>query len=1073
VSEPATSKDACVGTILDEYLRALEDGTAPDRESLFARHPEVAAELAAALRGLDLVRGAVPSLAGANAADADVGRTLGEYKLLREIGRGGMAVVYEAEQVSLGRRVAVKVLPFAAVLDPKQLQRFKNEALAAAHLHHPHIVPVHAVGCDRGVHYYAMQFVEGQSLALVVREMKQGGGEGPKTPISSLGSNRVRDYVRMAATLGKQAAEALDHAHQLGIVHRDVKPGNLLVDQAGSLWVTDFGLARSLKDPGLTITGELLGTVRYMSPEQTLAKRVPIDHRTDVYSLGVTLYELFTLEPAYPGDDPHRVIHEIASREPVPPRRLNPALPVDLETVLLKAMSKDPASRYATAQEMADDLDRFLGDEPVRARRPSIAARAAKWARRHRGLATAAIGILLLGIAALAIDHVRVTHERNRAQANLALARDAVDKFLVEAGIGDFEERPLPPPARRALLETALAFYENNIDDDAALRTRGDILHALHDYAAALEIFDRALARDPRDGRSLVGRGHMLWHQRRRDEALAAFDRAVEVAPDLADACSWRAVVLYDQGEKERAIRELRAAAGTWPRDAAVHYSLGMLLLEQGDLDGAIAANGEALKIEPGYASAHCNLGTALLRRGDVDDAIREYRAAVQIEPDHPANRRDLGDALLQKGDRDGAVREYQEAVRLDPDDAHSNVQLGNLLAQRGECANAIHACREAIRVRPDYALAHYNLGCALTATGEIDAAIDAYLEAVRIDPDYADAHCNLANRLADKRDFAGAIQHYRDALDHRPGIAAAHNGLGLALEATGERELAIEQYRLAIECQRERPEAHANLAVALARSGRVDEAIEEFLTALRFAPELPEVHRNLARLLHGIGRHEEEIDHFEAVLRVRPDDAVTRCDLAKALAHAGRFQESFEEFRRAHELGSKRADWSLPSARWVDEAERSAELERRLDAVQSGADRPRDAVERTEFGRVLYSKRRHAEAAAQYAAALDEDPSLASGSHRYDAACCAVLAASNGGTDAAGWRARALGWLREELAAREPSTLVAKLEHWKRDSDFASVRERLPDLPEAERDAWSKLWADVDERLASARSHR
>src|SRR5262249_20951729 len=156
--------------------------------------------------------------------------------------------------------------------------------------------------------------------------------EEPKTPISSHDSNQDLAYIRMAADLGAQAAEALDHAHQLGIVHRDVKPGNLLVDQAGALWITDFGLAWSPRDVSLTITGQLLGTVRYMSPEQALAKRVPIDRRTDVYSLGATLYELFTLAPAFPGDDVHRVIQDIALKEPVPPRRLNPMLPRDLET---------------------------------------------------------------------------------------------------------------------------------------------------------------------------------------------------------------------------------------------------------------------------------------------------------------------------------------------------------------------------------------------------------------------------------------------------------------------------------------------------------------------------------------------------------------------------------------------------------------------------------------------------------------------------------------------------------------------------------------------------------------------
>jgi eukaryotic-like serine/threonine-protein kinase len=389
--------------ILDGYLGALEAGNAPDREALLARHPDLAGDLQAALLGIDFVHGAAPRLVPEEHADALPGRSLGDYRLLRELGRGGMAVVYEAEQVSLGRRVALKVLPFAAVLDPKQLQRFKNEAMAAAHLRHRNIVPVYGVGVERGVHYYAMQYVEGQSLATAIRELKGGGaGEGARTPISSHGSNREPAYIRMAASLGVQAAEALDHAHQLGIVHRDVKPGNLLVDQVGTLWVTDFGLASSVADVGLTVTGELLGTIRYMSPEQAQAKRVPIDHRTDVYSLGATLYEFFTLEPAFPGDDPHLVIQDIASKEPVAPRRLNPALPRDLETVILKAMSKDPAGRYTTAQEMADDLGRFLEDRPVEAKRPGPFRRAAKWSRRHRTLVGATAALLLLSTFGLA-----------------------------------------------------------------------------------------------------------------------------------------------------------------------------------------------------------------------------------------------------------------------------------------------------------------------------------------------------------------------------------------------------------------------------------------------------------------------------------------------------------------------------------------------------------------------------------------------------------------------------------------------------------------------------------------------
>src|SRR5262249_2618580 len=198
--------------------------------------------------------------------------------------------------------------------------------------------------------------------------------------ISTERSTKGPAFYRTVASLGVQAAEALEFAHQSGVVHRDVKPANLLLDAGGRVWVTDFGLARLGTDAGLTMTGDLLGTLRYMSPEQALGQRVPVDHRTDVYSLGATLYELLTLGPACGGPTRGEVRRRIALEEPRPPRRLNPAVPAELETIVLKAMAKNPAERYATAQELADDLKRFLEDKPIRARRPSLRQRAAKWA---------------------------------------------------------------------------------------------------------------------------------------------------------------------------------------------------------------------------------------------------------------------------------------------------------------------------------------------------------------------------------------------------------------------------------------------------------------------------------------------------------------------------------------------------------------------------------------------------------------------------------------------------------------------------------------------------------------------
>ncbi len=313
--------------------------------------------------GLDFIHTAASRISSSdpNHGEADSMRPpaqLGDYRLLNEVGRGGMGIVYEAEQVSLGRRVALKVLPFAAAIDPRQRQRFQVEAQAAAHLHHPHIVPIYSVGCDRGVHYYAMQFIEGNNLSTLVRELAQRLDEigraaaapemvavavavdaeltptvdfspgNPDAAAPEAGSSgewdttrpsaappRGRKFFRTVARLGAQAAEALEHAHGLGVLHRDIKPSNLIVDPKGNLWVTDFGLARFEEDAGLTRTGDLLGTLRYMSPEQTQPDLVVVDHRTDVYSLGATLYELATLRPVFAGRDRNELLRQIASED--------------------------------------------------------------------------------------------------------------------------------------------------------------------------------------------------------------------------------------------------------------------------------------------------------------------------------------------------------------------------------------------------------------------------------------------------------------------------------------------------------------------------------------------------------------------------------------------------------------------------------------------------------------------------------------------------------------------------------------------------------------------------------------
>ncbi|HZV07038.1 MAG TPA: serine/threonine-protein kinase [Gemmataceae bacterium] len=543
--------DPRVVEALDEYLAALEAGQKPDRHAFLSRHVEIADALGECLDGMEALHEASsashpPIGGGAAPGDWPPGTPLGDYRILREIGRGGMGVVYEAEQLSLGRRIALKILPFALTLDPRQLQRFKNEARAAAQLHHQHIVPVYTVGIERGVHFYAMQYIEGQSLAEVIHDLRRAKSEGkrptigekalsphsrdiPPTgpylpegelpladidtkPIGALATSfsaNSNGFYRTVARLGIQAAEALEHAHEYGVIHRDIKPANLMVDGHGHLWITDFGLAQFQSDPGLTRSGDLLGTLRYMSPEQANGQRVAIDHRTDLYSLGATLYELLTQQPPFEGNDRQTLLHQILNDEPRPPRAIQKSIPVELETIVLKSLAKSPAERYATAREMADDLSCFLKDQPIRARRATPMQRLRKWTRRHPSVFWSIVALFFLTVAGsmVSAEIVRKRTEQRamEAEENFRLAQKALgDMFdLCEQELAG---KPFLDSVRQRFLQHLLNYYEQLIDKDRDYPGTQDELARAHDRV--LDILDR-----------LAGiQGSMQYHLLKRDD---------------------------------------------------------------------------------------------------------------------------------------------------------------------------------------------------------------------------------------------------------------------------------------------------------------------------------------------------------------------------------------------------------------------------------------------------------------------------------------------------------------------------------------------------------------------------
>ncbi len=503
-----------VEALAEEFLDRRRRGEPTTPEEYAEQHPDLADEILAlfpALLMMEDLGGDAASRTGSIASGAEavagaVTGQLGEFRLLREVGRGGMGVVYEAEQESLGRRVALKILPAGALADQNQVRRFEREARSAARLHHTNIVPVFGVGKHEGTHFYVMQFIQGQGLDAVLLELRQlrprrsaqpappdrqmtvsqtarqrpaaaiaeslvtgqfaagradgdlvpgsttlpwsGPPEIPMPRLSPSGSGlssvfgqadvshiieTSRPFAQGVARIGVQVAEALAYAHGQGILHRDIKPSNLLLDRTGTVWVADFGLAKAIGGEDLTHTGDIVGTLRYMAPERFRGQG---DARADIYALGLTLYELLALRPAYQENDRASLIRQVTQEDPPQLRKLSLGVPADLETIVHKAMAREPAQRYATAGALAEDLKRFVDGRPILARRVSAAERYWRWARRNPVIAV--LGGMLTGVLVLATFvstyfALRANQKADEAQANALRATQQTQRANVEA----------------------------------------------------------------------------------------------------------------------------------------------------------------------------------------------------------------------------------------------------------------------------------------------------------------------------------------------------------------------------------------------------------------------------------------------------------------------------------------------------------------------------------------------------------------------------------------------------------------------------------------------------------------
>ena len=520
--------------LADEFAARIRAGEKPTVSEYVARYPELAEEIRSTLPGVVAMEG-LKARRGSSTSrvTALAGLTtdrLAEFRIIREIGRGGMGIVYEAEQESLSRNVAVKVLPPSVFQDEVQLARFKKEAETASRLQHPNIVPIYGVGNEDGVHYYTLQLIRGVGLDVIIRlpgMLSETAARAGKTPW------------KLVAHVGVQAAMALDHAHSQGVLHRDIKPSNLIVEPNGTTWVTDFGIAKVLDDQGLTRTGDFVGTLQYSPPEQFHSR---FDARSDIYGLGLTLYEMLALHPAYRGSSKEELFRQAKDGAVESVSQVNPAVPRDLAIIVTKATAFDPDHRYPSAAALADDLQRFLADQPILARDITSVERLWRWCRRNPASATSAATALVAIVAAAVIGWLAYLSSNEtlareqvanaavleslagqqaatqRAEANLTRTLEAFDDLfdaiagrdqallMSDEEISDVPVLPAVSEKELALLKMLLAFYDGFADENAgnerlrldrarALRRVGDI----HRWLGAFEEAERAYGQALKD----------------------------------------------------------------------------------------------------------------------------------------------------------------------------------------------------------------------------------------------------------------------------------------------------------------------------------------------------------------------------------------------------------------------------------------------------------------------------------------------------------------------------------------------------------------------------------------------
>jgi len=959
-----------VDTIIAELVAQRLEGKSPDIEAVAAAHPDKSDELRARFADLEKLAALWQQMSvGGQPTDRFVplqtGTELGEFEVIRELGRGGMGRVYLARQRSLGRTVALKVISHLGGVSPTTRQRFLREAQALASLSHPNIVPVFGAGETEEALYIAMEFVDGVSLAdlletiryrpshqtatdawqLALAAERGMAGTAEHAEASNGGTRRLDNrYVRTCCQMTASVARALHIAHEKGVVHRDVKPSNIIVDRAGTPRLLDFGLASVETQPHVTVSGEFFGTAHYVAPEQARGDHDGIDRRADVYSLGATLYECLTLATPFSGNSTPEILSKVVKGEPPRVRRLNPSLPRDLETIVGKAMESAPAARYATAADLADDLDRFLDGRPVLARRAGLATRIAKRVRRRPVHAALAASLVLLTVAAIGL-----VVRWHAATQRLEYER-LVDEGEVLLHRAMFSARPMWLP-------------------DAIEQLRQE----------AQERFSQALGLSPQSFRARMQRARLRGEV--VDELSLAIEDARAAEQRRPEACSARLFRAYleamsasgDAGSKDEFKAALEAAKGVDAEDA---FFLGELAMAAGLRTVAFKHYSHCLTQQPGNY-------WALLHRagvsGDGEDSpkdriLQDLTAALSLRPGLPFSYAQLASWHSTEGDCTGARELLHKAIALASDDMMLYLALSKVLEKMQDYDSALYTAEKAasldngghalgrmaevyrLRGETERALSCYDQAIGRSRTdlpfdrpyllrqkaqifeslGRTHEAMACYEEALNLVPEDAHLHSVVGFLRRRMGDPVRALEHYEKALAiDGDRIPAGYIGL---LKELGQRDRAAEALRKAIAAREASSDPEGfelvqhvmDLALLLWRGGRdtasAKEVYEEFLSR---HPDSVGVRFFYGQFLVLARLPDEAIEQLHMVLGMDPSrgtDPTARLQLAEAYRLKGDLVRAAEELGRCVRLSPESAVYRVRFAALLRQLHRPAE---------------------------------------------------------------------------------------------------------------------------------------------------